>query len=181
MAQLGETSDEEKPTFAGLKKGQSIETITLDEVLELFKLPRTVGQFEGEDLVVAIGRFGPYIRLGKTFFPLPKTDDPLEVSEERVIEVIKEKREKDANNVIREFKENPDVRVLNGRFGPYVAIGKTNFKIPKSVDPKTLTLQDCIDLSEGKKLASDTGTPVKKAAAKKPAAKKATAKKTAKK
>ena len=182
MAQLGEVSDEEKPVFAGLKKGQSIETITLEDVLELFKLPRTVGQFEGEDLVVAIGRFGPYIRLGKTFFPLPKTEDPLEVSEERVIEVIKEKREKDANAVISEFKENPEVRVLNGRFGPYVAVGKNNFKIPKSVDPKTLTLQDCIDLSEGKKLASDTGeTAVKKAASKKPAAKKTTAKKTTKK
>ncbi len=182
MAQLGEVSDEEKPKFAGLKKGQSIETITLEEVLELFKLPRTVGQFEGEDLVVAIGRFGPYIRLGKTFFPLPKTEDPLEVSESRVIEVIKEKREKDANSVIREFKENPDIRVLNGRFGPYVAVGKKNFKIPKSVAPETLTLQDCIALSEGKKLTSEGAeTPVKKAAAKKPSAKKATSKTTTKK
>ena len=177
MAQIGESKDEEKPTFASLKKGQSIETITLEEVLDLFKLPRTVGQFEGEDLVVAIGRFGPYIRLGKTFFPLPKTEDPLEVSEERVIEVIKEKREKDAKAVIRVFEENPSVRVLNGRFGPYVAVEKKNFKIPKSVAPENLTLQDCIDLSEGKKLASDTDEkPMKKAAAKKP-----TAKKTAKK
>jgi DNA topoisomerase-1 len=182
MAQVGEASDEEKPTFASLKKGQSIETITLDDVLELFKLPRTVGQFEGEDLVVAIGRFGPYVRLGKTFYSLPKTEDPLEVSEERVIEIIKEKREKDANAVIREFSENLDVRVLNGRFGPYIAIAKKNFKIPKSVDPKTLTLQDCLDLSEGKKIASDTGeAPVKKAASKKPAAKKTTAKKATKK
>ncbi|MCL2028562.1 MAG: type I DNA topoisomerase, partial [Bacteroidales bacterium] len=154
MAQLGETGDDEKPTFVSLKKGQSIETITLEEVLDLFKLPRIVGQFENEDLVVAIGRFGPYIRLGKIFFPLPKTDDPLEVSEERVIEIIKEKREKDANAVIREFSENPDVRVLNGRFGPYVAVDKKNFKIPKSIDPATLTLQDCLDLSEGKKLTS---------------------------
>ncbi|MCL2414834.1 MAG: type I DNA topoisomerase [Bacteroidales bacterium] len=173
MAQIGESKDEEKPTFASLKKGQSIETITLDEVLDLFKLPRTVGQFEGEDLVVAIGRFGPYIRLGKTFFPLPKTEDPLEVSEERVIEVIKEKREKDAKAVIRVFEENPSVRVLNGRFGPYVAVEKKNFKIPKSVAPENLTLQDCIDLSEGRKLASDTDEkPMKKAAAKKPTAKK---------
>ncbi|MCL2417244.1 MAG: type I DNA topoisomerase [Bacteroidales bacterium] len=177
MAQIGETGDEEKPTFASLKKGQSLETITLDEVLDLFKLPRTVGQFEGEDLVVAIGRFGPYIRLGKTFFPLPKTEDPLEVSEERVIEAIKEKREKDAKAIIREFSESPEIRVLNGRFGPYVAVGKKNFKIPKSVAPESLTLQDCIDLSEGKKLASDTEEkPMKKAAAKKP-----TARKTAKK
>jgi DNA topoisomerase-1 len=182
MAQIGEASDDEKPIFASLKKGQSIETITLEEVLELFKLPRIVGQFEGGDLIVAIGRFGPYIRLGKTFFPLPKTEDPLEVSEERVIEIIKEKREKDANAVIREFKENPEVRVLNGRFGPYIAVGKKNFKIPKSVAPESLTLQDCLDLSEGGKLTSDTGeTPVKKAAAKKPTAKKTTAKKTAKK
>ena len=116
-------------------------------MLELFKLPRIAGQFEGEDLVVAIGRFGPYIRLGKTFYPVPKTDDPLEVSEQRAIEIIKEKREKDANKVIREFKENPDVRVLNGRFGPYVAVGKTNCKIPKGVAPETLTLQDCLDLA----------------------------------
>jgi len=178
MAQLGEVSDEEKPAFASLKKGQSIETITLDEVLELFKLPRTVGQFEGEDLVVAIGRFGPYIRLGKTFFPLPKTEDPLEVSEERVIEIIKEKREKDANAVIREFKENPDVRVLNGRFGPYVAIAKKNYKIPKSVAPESLTLQDCLDLADGKKITSESDEkPVKKAAQKKSEAKKKTTKK----
>jgi len=182
MAQIGESSDEEKPAYASLKKGQSIETITLEEVLELYKLPRVAGQFEGEDLVVAIGRFGPYIRLGKVFYPLPKTEDPLEVSEERVIEVIKEKREKDAKAVIRVFDENPDVRVLNGRFGPYVVVEKKNFKIPKSVAPESLTLQDCLDLSEGKKLAADTDeTPVKKAAAKKPAAKKATTKKTAKK
>ncbi|MDR2907584.1 MAG: type I DNA topoisomerase [Bacteroidales bacterium] len=182
MAQIGETSDEEKPTFASLKKGQSLETITLEEVLDLFKLPRTVGQFEGEDLVVAIGRFGPYIRLGKTFYPLGKVDDPLEVSEERVIEIIKEKREKDANKVIREFKENPDVHVLNGRFGPYVAVGKKNFKIPKTVDPASLTLQDCLDLSEGQKLAAEgDAKPVKKAAAKKPAAKKAAPKKATKK
>jgi len=150
--------------------------------LDLYKLPRVAGQFEGEDLVVAIGRFGPYIRLGKTFYPLPKTEDPLEVSEERVIEVVKEKREKDAKAVIRVFEENPDVRVLNGRFGPYVAVEKKNFKIPKSVDPESLTLEDCLDLSQGKKIAGDTDeTPVKKAAAKKPAAKKTTAKKTAKK
>ncbi|MCL2027695.1 MAG: DNA topoisomerase, partial [Bacteroidales bacterium] len=176
MAQLGETGDDEKPTFVSLKKGQSIETITLEEVLDLFKLPRIVGQFENEDLVVAIGRFGPYIRLGKTFFPLPKTDDPLEVSEERVIEIIKEKREKDANAVIREFSENPDVRVLNGRFGPYVAVDKKNFKIPKSIDPATLTLQDCLDLSEGKKLTSDTGkTSVKRVATRKSTTTKTTA------
>jgi len=182
MAQIGESSDEEKPTFASLKKGQSIETITLEEVLELYKLPRVAGQFEGEDLVVAIGRFGPYVRLAKTFYSLPKTEDPLEISEERLIEVIKEKREKDAKAIIRVFEENPDVRVLNGRFGPYVAVEKKNFKIPKSIAPESLTLQDCLDLSEGKKLAADTDTtPVKKAAAKKPAAKKATAKKTAKK
>jgi DNA topoisomerase-1 len=104
----------------------------------------------------------------------PFAGDTLPIKEFALeIEVIKEKREKDTNKIIREFTENPDVRVLNGRFGPYVAVAKNNFKIPKSVDPKTLTLQDCLDLSEGKKLASDTGeTPVKKAAAKKPAAKK---------
>jgi len=182
MAQIGESGEEEKPTYASLKKGQSIETITLEEVLDLYKLPRVAGQFEGEELVVAIGRFGPYVRLEKAFYSLPKGEDPLEISEERLIEVIKEKREKDAKAIIRVFEENPDVRVLNGRFGPYVVVEKKNFKIPKSVAPESLTLQDCLDLSEGKKLAADTGeTPVKKAAAKKPVAKKATAKKTAKK
>ena len=178
MAQIGESSDEEKPAYASLKKGQSIETITLEEVLELYKLPRVAGQFEGEDLVVAIGRFGPYVRLAKTFYSLPKTEDPLEISEERLIEVIKEKREKDAKAIIRVFEENPDVRVLNGRFGPYVAVEKKNFKIPKSIAPESLTLQDCLDLSEGKKLVADTDeTPVKKPAAKKATTKKKPAKK----
>ncbi len=177
MAQIGESSDEEKPSFASLKRGQSLETITLDEVMDLFKLPRVAGQFEGEDLVVAIGRFGPYIRMGKTFYPLPKTEDPMEVSEARVIEIVKEKREKDANKIIREFAENPDVRVLNGRYGPYVAVGKKNFKIPKNVEPQSLTLQDCLALSEGQKLTSENAeTPVKKAASKKPAVKKASSK-----
>ncbi len=169
MAQIGEATDEEKPTFAGLKAGQSIDTISLEDVLELFKLPREVGTFEGEKIVAAAGRFGPYLRLGKNFYSIPKTDDPLEISEKRAIEIIEEKRISDANKMIKEFADN-DIRVLNGRFGPYIVSNKKNFRIPKTTDPTTLTLEDCLSIIEG---SFKSEAPAKKATAKKVSAKKA--------
>jgi len=143
MAQLGETSAEEKPRFAGLKKGQSIDSITIEEALELFKLPRLIGQFEDSDITASIGRFGPYLRLKSQFYSLGKEDDPLTVTYERALEIIGEKRQKELMKTIREFPEEPGIRVLNGRYGPYISFNKDNFKIPKGKKPEELTLEDC--------------------------------------
>lgn len=146
--QIGEASDDKKPTFAKLKKGQFLETITLEEALELFKLPRDIGTYEKETMTVAIGRFGPYIKLGSAFYSLGKDDDPYTISEERAIEIIEAKRKADAEKVIKSFDKNPEVQVLNGRYGAYIKVGKQNVRIPKGKDPKTLTLEECLTLAE---------------------------------
>ncbi len=151
LAQMGETDTEEKPKFAGLKKGQSIETITLEEVLELFKFPRPVGLYEEEEMTVAIGRFGPYVLHNKKFYSLGKEDDPIDVTAERAIEIIEEKRQKEIDNTIKVFDN--DVQVLRGRFGPYISIKKKNFKIPKDVNPEDLTLEECLKIAEDPKNA----------------------------
>jgi DNA topoisomerase I len=189
LAQIGTVEEEEKPVFASLLKSQSIESITLEEALDLFKLPRQVGEFEGKVMTVAIGRFGPYIRHDSSFYSLPKTDDPMEVSTERAIEIIEEKREVEKNRIIQTLGENGEIQVLNGRFGPYFTCDKVNYKIfPKGTDPLTLTLERCQELMAaqpeaankkkpfGRKAAAKTETkakPATKAKAKaKPAAKK---------
>lgn len=148
MAQIGDNDETEKPKFAGLLKGQSIETITLDEVLELFKFPRNIGSYENEDLVVGIGRFGPYVRHKSKFYSLQKTDNPSSVTAERAVELIEEKRDKESKKLIKGFKENEKVKILNGKWGPYIAIEKKNFKIPKSKDPSALTLDECLKIAE---------------------------------
>lgn len=185
LAQLGEqTEDGEKPKFASLRKGQLIETVTLEEALELFKLPREVGSYEGKTMTVAIGRFGPYIRHDSKFYSLTKEDDPLSVDEARCIELIEKKRKADAEKEIKIFEENPDVKILNGRFGPYIsALGK-NIKIPKDVEPASLTLEECLKMAEEAPEKKGRGGKVaakKTATAKTPATtKKATPKKTTK-
>jgi len=147
LAQIGTVEEEEKPIFASLRKEQSIESITLEEALDLFKLPRQVGEYEGKVMTVAIGRFGPYIRHDAAFYSLPKTDDPMEVTTERAIEIIEEKRETEKNRLIMTLGENDEIQVLNGRFGPYFTFEKVNYKIfPKGTDPKTLTLERCQEL-----------------------------------
>jgi DNA topoisomerase I len=148
LVQIGETDSEEKPRFAGLRKGQSIESITLQEAMKLFEFPRPVGEFEGEDMVVGIGRFGPYVLHKKKFYSLKKSDDPVTLTTEMAIAIIEEKRTGEANRLIREFVERPDIKVQNGRFGPYISIGKENFKIPKGKDPASLTLEDCLEISK---------------------------------
>ncbi|MBK7172022.1 MAG: type I DNA topoisomerase [Bacteroidales bacterium] len=148
MAQIGNSDSEEKPRFAGLRKGQSIENISLEEALKLFEFPRPIGEFEGEELIVGIGRFGPYVLHNKKFFSLNKTQDPNTITEAEAITLIEEKRIGEANRMIREYAERPDVKVINGRFGPYISIGKENFKIPKGVVPASLTLQDCLDIAK---------------------------------
>ncbi len=205
-AQLGDAEDEEKPRYANLLKGQLIETITLDEALSLFKLPREVGFFEDKPVVVNIGKYGPYIRFDEKFFNLSTTDDPYTIDEQRAIgiimekraaessdslgefegqpvtkgkgrfgpyvkhdgkyyslrkglsldtitleesiEVIKAKREAESNKIIKEFKENANVKIQNGRYGPYISFGKRNIKIPKGVEPVTLTYEDILKLAE---------------------------------
>jgi DNA topoisomerase-1 len=144
MAQIGVANEETKPRFARLAKGQLLESITLEEALKLFALPRTVGEFEESAISVGIGRFGPYIRHKNAFYSLKKgVDDPMTVDQERAIEIITEKRTADLMRVIREFAEEPDLKVLNGRFGPYISYQKKNYKIPKTQDPSALSLDDC--------------------------------------
>jgi DNA topoisomerase I len=144
MVQLGDADAEAKPKFASLKKGQSIDTITLEEAMDLFKLPRTLGEFESAEVVVATGRFGPYIRHNALFYSLPKDADPLTIELDRAGEIIMAKRQSDSQKILREFTEGKTmIQVLNGRYGAYIACNKENFKIPKGKDPKSLTLEDC--------------------------------------
>lgn len=150
LAQLGEvTEGGEKPQFASLRAGQHLETITLEDALELFKLPRNLGEYEGKTVTVAIGRFGPYVRHDSKFISLEKNvDDPYSIVLERAVELIEAKREKDLNAVITIFDENPEVKVLNGRWGAYISYKKNNYKIPKNTDAAKLTLEDCMTLIE---------------------------------
>lgn len=147
MVQIGTQDDEEKPTFASLQKNQSLATITLDEALKLFDLPRIVGEYEGKDMQVAIGRFGPYIRHDGKFISLPKGLDPYTVTEEESVQLIEEKRRKDNEKTINTFGQgDEEVLVLNGRYGPYITYQKGNYKIPKGTDAATLTEEQCRDI-----------------------------------
>ena len=146
MAQIGTVEDEEKPRFAQLKKGQSIETITLEEVLELFKLPRTLGEYEGKTVSVGIGRFGPYVLHNKAYVSLPKTMDPMVITLEEAEQLILEKRQKEAERHIKKFEEEPELEILNGPYGPYITYKGNNYKIPKDIVPQDLSLQSCLEL-----------------------------------
>lgn len=148
VVQIGQarTEDKEapKPQFATLMKGQSIETITLEEALKLFDLPRTIGEYEDKVMVAAIGRFGPFIRHDGKFVSIPKDLNPLTITSEEAIELIEEKRKKDEQRFLKKFDEEPEMEILNGRFGPYINYKGSNYRIPKTVtDPLTLTLEDC--------------------------------------
>ncbi|HKK60988.1 MAG TPA: type I DNA topoisomerase [Bacteroidales bacterium] len=148
MVQLGSVDDEEKPKFASLLKGQSMETIKLEEALNLFKLPRIIGVYEDKDVQVAIGRYGPYVRHDNKFISLQKNDDPYTITLDRAIELINAKREQDKNKIIKEFDSEPGLQVLNGRYGPYISFQKKNYKIPKSKTPEELTLEQCKEIIE---------------------------------
>ena len=177
LAQIGTVEEEEKPVFASLRRDQSIESITYEQALDLFKLPRQVGEFEEKVMTVAIGRFGPYIRHDGTFYSLPKTDDPMEVSTERAIEIIEEKREVEKNRIIQTLGAENEIQVLNGRFGPYFTRDKVNYKIPKGTDPLSLTLEACLDLIAAQPEAANKKKPFgRKGAAAKPEKEKAPAK-----
>jgi len=179
--QLGENPQdgEEKPKYAGLKRGQHIDTITIEEALELFKLPRDVGMYENKKIVAAIGRFGPYIRHNSKFVSLKKYDeDPLTVSEEKAIEIIELAREEERKKTIKIFDEDPEVKILNGRWGPYISYQKKNYKIPKDKKPEELSLEDCKKLIEEAPKKTTAKKTTKKATATKKTgtAKKATTK-----
>lgn len=242
--QIGESTDDEKPQYANLRKDQLIETITLEEALDLFSLPREVGFFEDKSMVIGIGKFGPYIKHDDKYVSLTREDDPYTIDEarsveliqqkraeavseaigeldgkpittgkgrfgpyvkfedkyisipradqsvpitlERAIELIQAKRQAEANKYIKEFAENPSVKVVNGQYGPYIAVGKRNVKIPKETDPARLTLEDCLKLAGDMGGAETAKAPAKKGVrsgatakvdvkAKAPAAKKTTA------
>ncbi len=164
VAQIGLQEDEEKPLFAPLRKEFSLETITLEEALELFKLPRTLGEWEGKAIHVGVGRFGPYVRYDNQFVSIPKDKDPLEVTFEEAQELIQAKRDADAKKLIREFAEEPELKVLNGRFGPYISYKKSNYKIPKDVEAQDLDVEACMKLIElqGKKAELRKPKAVKK-------------------
>lgn len=149
LVQIGDDSEEGvKPQFASLRQGQFIESITLEDALELFKLPREIGDHDGKPMQVGLGRFGPYVKYDGKYVSIPKTDDPYTIDSARAIELIKAKEEADKNKFIKVFDENPDIQVLNGRFGPYIKAGKKNVKIPKDKDPASLTLEECLELAE---------------------------------
>ena len=188
FVQIGTKDDEEKPQFAGLRPGQKMAEVTFEEAMELFKLPRKLGDTaEGEPVQTSIGRFGPYVKYGNKYVSI-KNDDPHTITLERALEVIAEKKIEDANKVIKVFEEQ-NIQILNGRYGPYITDGNKNVKVPKDQEPATLTLEECekmiADAPEkkgwrrGKKAAPKKTT--KKAVKKKTATKKTTKKKSAKK
>ncbi len=149
VAQIGIPEEEEKPLFASLRKNQSIETITLEEVLELFKFPRILGFFRDKEMKVAIGRFGPYIQHNGVFVSIPKDIDPLEITAQQAIELIEAKEKKDREKIIKIFDDKePILQVLNGRYGPYISYEKKNYKIPKTTEPKELSFDDCMKIIE---------------------------------
>lgn len=150
VVQMGTPSDDEKPQFANLTKGQSIETITLEEALELFKLPRTLGELEGQVVKANVGRFGPYVQLGKLFVSIPKGEDPMDITLERAAELIQEKRLKEEQSHLKQFDENPDLEVRAGRWGPYIAYKGKNYKLPKSDAERAteLTYDECKKIIE---------------------------------
>ena len=167
MAQIGSAEDEEKPRFAQLNKEHSLETITLEEALELFKFPRALGDIDGKPVTVGKGKFGPYIRYENTYVSIPKTVDPLSVTLEEAEQMLKDKQEAEAKKVIKTFAENPDLQILNGRYGPYIAYQKKNYKIPENVEPADLNLDACFKVIELQKEKSETRKVIRSAKKKK--------------
>ncbi|MGY3228860.1 DNA topoisomerase-1 [Luteibacter sp. HA06] len=178
-AQIGSKDDEAKPTYASLRPGQSMHTITLEDAMELFKLPRNLGQSEaGEDITVGVGRFGPFVKQGSTYASLKPEDDPYTIELPRALQLVQEKLEAIANRIITDFGN--DIQVLNGRYGPYITDGEKNARIPKDREPKTLTLAECVELLAAAPIKKPRGgKAAKKTATKKAAAKKAATKKAA--
>lgn len=159
LVQVGDTSDERKPLFASLQKGQSVSTITLEEALKLFSLPRTVGDHDGKEVVVAVGRFGPYVKYDGLFASIPKDADPMSITLEEAVELIQKKIEAEKNRLIKKFDSHPGLEILNGRFGPYISYKKegakkaVNYKIPKTQEPSALSIEDVMKIIEAQDAA----------------------------
>lgn len=161
VVQIGTAEDNEKPKFAQLPADKSMQDITLEEALELFNLPRTIGQFEGTDVVIGAGRFGPYVLHNKKYVSLPKNEDPIKVTLETAIKLIEEKRKQEKERHIKSFEQDEKMELLNGRYGPYIAYDGKNYRLPKVVHEKVadLTYQECMDIVKN--------TPIKKTTRKK--------------
>ncbi len=153
VAVLSNPKDEnDKPHYAGLRKTQKLENLTLEEALHLFKLPRLVGKYNDQEVIAAIGRFGPYVRFDGKFYSIKAQYDPHDIEIDEAIEVIEAKKKADAEKTIKIFEENPEFQILNGRWGPYLKAGKENVKIPKDREPASLTYDECVKLAEEAKL-----------------------------
>ena len=148
VVQIGTAEDEDKPRFSQLPSDKSMETITLDEALELFKLPRTVGQFEGTDVVIGAGRFGPYVLHNKKYVSLPKDENPMTITLDAAINLIQKKRLQEAQRHLKTFEEDANIEVMNGRYGPYIAYNGKNYRMPKALHEKAseLTYEQCMDI-----------------------------------
>ena len=146
VVQIGKADEEEKPRFAQLKKDLSLETVTLQEALDLFKLPRTLGDHEGKTVTVGAGRFGPYVHYDGLYVSIPKGSDPMEVTLDEAVELIREKQMADAKRHLKKFAEEPDLEIMNGRYGPYISYKGNNYKIPKDIEPQDLGLEACLQL-----------------------------------
>lgn len=163
VVQIGDSTDEEKPSFASLAKNQSVFDITLEEALKLFDLPRTLGQYEDKDVVVGVGRFGPYIRHDGKFVSIPKDIQPTSITLEEAEQLINDKRQAEAQKEVKTFSEDPDLKILNGRYGVYISYKKSNYKIPRTVEnPADLSLEQCMEI-----IASQADKPKRTAARKK--------------
>ncbi|MBD5243907.1 MAG: type I DNA topoisomerase [Barnesiella sp.] len=159
VVQIGDSADTEKPRFASLRKEQSVFDLTLEEALKLFDLPRNLGEFEGSEVSVGVGRFGPYVRHAGKFVSIPKDLSPTEISLEEAIELIAAKRDSDSKKVVKSFEEDPDLQILNGRYGVYISYKKANYKIPKTVaDPAALTLEECMKIIDEQPEAAKKST-----------------------
>ncbi len=157
MVQIGENDEDEKPRYASLRKDQLTSTITLEEALRLFDLPRKAGEYEGKEVVIGTGRFGPYVRFDSKFISIGKDDNPYTITLERAIELIEDKRKQEREKLIRSFEQdNGKTQILNGRYGPYISRDKLNYKIPKDTDPTTLTWEKVEEL-----IAAQAETPSK--------------------
>ena len=159
VVQIGIAGEAEKPRFAPLRKEYSMETITLEQALDLFKLPRTLGEWEGKPVVVGVGRFGSYIRHDNKFVSLPKETDLMAMTLEEAEQIILNKREAEAKKIIREFADQPELKVLNGRFGPYISYKKENYKIPKGIEAETLDAEACMQLIQLQKSKEEIRKP----------------------
>ena len=155
VVQIGNADEVEKPQFAALKKGQKMATLTLEEALKLFDLPKDLGEFEEKVITIGVGKFGPYIRHNGGYVSLPKQYDPLSITLDEAIALIEEKREEDRKRILRTFEEDADLQMLNGRFGPYLAKGGKNYKLPRNKDLNALTYEECLAIME----EADKATP----------------------